>query len=145
MTITSAAALRRMCEVKDWNITNLEANKLLYFAQMIALGEFDKPLVDEYFEAWDLGPVLPGAYHKAKMFGDKPIKKFIFSSRGPIASWEAIFQRTLEEFGHLKSGQLVADSHWPQGAWAEHYTRGARGVEIPNDDILKEYRRRTAN
>jgi uncharacterized phage-associated protein len=146
MAITAAAALRRICELKKWSITNLEAQKLLYFAQMIALGHSNgkEPLVSEHFEAWDYGPVLPSAYHKAKIFGDKPINPFIFSSRGPIARWENVFSQTLEEVGGLTSSQLVAESHWKNGAWYKNYRPGAKGIEIPNDDILREYKRRVA-
>lgn len=30
------------------------------------------------------------------------------------------------------------------GAWAKHYIPGARGVTIPNADIVDEYNKRTA-
>lgn len=142
MPIPAAKAMRRLCEFKDWSITNLEAQKLLYFAQMIALGEHERPLVSGTFEAWDLGPVHPDAYHKAKLFGAKPIKPFIFKTRGPIREWEGVFERTLDVFGDLTGGQLVAESHWDRGAWAAHYRQGAKGVEIPNGDIAREYRDR---
>ena len=144
MAITAVAALRRLCEIKRWGITNLEANKLLYFAQMISLGKSSgkDPLVSEHFEAWDYGPVLPSAYRKARMFGDKPIRPFIFSARGPIPRWENVFEKTLDEMGDLTSYQLVAESHWEKGAWAKHYRPGAKGIEIPNGDILREYRLR---
>lgn len=142
MAISATKALRRICELNDWGITNLEAQKLLYFAQMFALGEKGEPLVSGTFEAWDLGPVLPDAYHKAKMFGAKPIKPFIFKSRGPIPEWEGTFARTLNIFGKMTGGQLVAESHWEDGAWATHYRPGAKGVEIPNGEIAKEYQAR---
>lgn len=146
MAISDVAALRRICELKNWSITNLEANKLLYFAQMISLGESNgaRPLLSGTFEAWDYGPVLPEAYHKAKLFGNKPIKDFIFSGHGPIPTWEPTFERTLQEVGNLSGPQLVAESHWEKGAWAKYYRQGARGIEIPNAAILSEYQRRTA-
>lgn len=144
MAISATKAMRRLCELKGWGISNLEAQKLLYFAQMISLGEKGEPLVPGTFEAWDLGPVLPEAYHKAKMFGAKPIKPFIFKSRGPIPEWDDILQRTLDIFGGMTGGQLVAESHWEGGAWASHYRPGAKGVEIPNGDIAKEYQARVA-
>lgn len=144
MAITAVAALRRLCELKQWSVSNLEANKLLYFAQMIALGKSEgrQPLVVGHFEAWDLGPVLPDAYHKAKIFGNKPIKSFVFSGSGPIPEWDAIIEETLKEMGDLTSSQLVAESHWRDGAWAKFYRPGAKGIEIPNTAILDEYRLR---
>lgn len=147
MAITAVGALRRLCELKQWSITNLEAQKLLYFAQMIALGESngDDPLIPDHFQAWDLGPVAPSAYHKAKIFGNKPIKPFIFQARGPIARWENVLKKTLKEVGGLTSSQLVAESHWEDGAWAKYYRPGGRSIEIPNEAILEEYRLRTAD
>lgn len=145
MAIPAIKAMRRMCELRDWSISNLEVNKLLYFAHMIALGEHGRPLVSSNFEAWDLGPVLPDAYHKAKMFGAGPIKPFLFNGRGVVEKWEPVFQRTLQEMGSFTGGRLVAESHWEHGAWALHYRPGSRGIEIPNDDIADEYRRRVAD
>lgn len=146
MAISPIAALRRMCELKQWGITNLEANKLLYFAQMISLGRSNglNPLVDDHFQAWDYGPVLPRAYHHAKAFGNNPIRPFMFQARGPIGPWESVFRETLDEVGHLTSSQLVAESHWEDGAWAEYYRPGSKGIDIPNDAILREYRARSA-
>ena len=110
---------------------------------MISLGEDDRALVKERFQAWNLGPVLPDVYHTAKVFGDKPIRKFLFTKSGPLAErCERVIDKTLEEFGEMTTAQLVAESHWKGGAWAKHYRDGARGIEIPNDDILAEYRAR---
>lgn len=144
MAISPVKAMRRLCELKGWTLSNLQAQKLLYFAQMIALGEHGRPLVEGTFEAWDLGPVHPEAYHKAKMFGAKPIKPFIFNTRGEIPEWELVFKKTLDNFGGLTGSQLVAESHWERGAWFAHYYPGARGVEIPNGDIENEYRTRAS-
>lgn len=144
MAISSISAMRRMCELKQWTITNLEANKLLYFAQMLALGHSNgvTPLIAERFQAWDYGPVLPSAYHHAKIFGSKPIRPFMFSGSGPVEGWEHVFEETLKEVGNLTSYQLVAESHWKDGAWAHYYRPGSKGVDIPNDAILQEYRAR---
>ncbi len=145
MPLSSSMALRRLCELKDWTVTNLEAQKLLYFAHMIALGESEgeRPLVSERFQAWDYGPVLPSAYREVKIFGDKPIKPFLFSHRKTISTeFDDVFETTLAEIGNFSSSKLVAESHWPEGAWAEFYNAGARGIEIPNKAILAEYRKR---
>lgn len=144
MAMSATKALRRLCELKQWTLSNLEAQKLLYFAHMIALGKSDgaRPLVEGRFQAWDLGPVLPGAYHEAKMFGAKPIKRFIFTGSGPVPKWDPVFEETLENFGDLTSSQLVAESHWEGGAWIKYFRPGGRGIDIPNSAILDEYRAR---
>lgn len=147
MALTAVKALRRLCELKQWTLTNLEAQKLLYFGQMIALGKSDgtRPMVQGHFQAWDLGPVLPDAYHKAKIFGDRPIKPFIFTGRGPVPAWDPLLQETLEQFGDLTSSELVAESHWLEGAWVKSYRPGTKGIDIPNANIVAEYRARSVD
>jgi uncharacterized phage-associated protein len=146
VAITSAMAMRRLCELSGWTLTNLEVQKLLYFAQMIALGKSKgrNPMTLEHFEAWDLGPVLPSAYRRVKVFGNKPIPPLLFGGRGEVPEFEEILKEAYEAFGHLTASQLVAETHWKNGAWSEHYRPGARGIEIPNEAILKEYQKRTA-
>ena len=145
MAMSATKALRRLCELKQWSLTNLEAQKLLYFAQMIALGKSNgaDPLVEGRFQAWDLGPVLPDAYHKAKLFGNRPIKPFIFDGSGPVPKWDPVFAETLDAFGKLTGSGLVAESHWSGGAWVQFYKPGAKGIDIPNAAIFAEYTART--
>ena len=38
--------------------------------------------------------------------------------------------------------ELVAITHWDDGAWAKHYLPGVRGIKIPNSDIVNEYQDR---
>ena len=55
-------------------ITNLKAQKLLYYAQGISLAKTGKPLFDEDFIAWQHGPVIPGLYDELKTFGRSQIE-----------------------------------------------------------------------
>lgn len=144
MPMSALTALRRLCELKQWSVTNLEANKLLYFAHMIALGKSNgsRPLVNERFQAWDYGPVLPSAYHYAKIFGDKAIKPFLFHRVSSVTDFDDVIVETLSEMGQLSSFKLVAESHWEHGAWATYYSPGSRGIDIPDESILEEYRKR---
>ena len=73
MTITAQSAASRACCRSGWSLSNLELQKILYVGQMLYLGRYNEPLVNEVFEAWDYGPVLPTIYHSAKMFGRSPV------------------------------------------------------------------------
>ncbi len=55
-------------------ITNLKAQKLLYYAQGISLAKTGKPIFDEDFIAWQHGPVIPGLYDELKTFGRSQIE-----------------------------------------------------------------------
>lgn len=145
MPYNSLSALRTLCKASDWTISNLQAQKLLYIAHMIHLSEGSSGgLVNESFQAWDYGPVLPSVYHSAKAFGDKPIKDIYMSH--PLIPAATRAQEILQEAAKFNAGkrpaQLVAITHWDKGAWAKHYVPGARQQIIPNEDIIEEARER---
>ena len=114
---------------------------------MICLGrsEGKKPLVDEDFEAWDYGPVLPTVYRRAKIFGREPIQNIFRSFTSDTGSWNnEIIEEVVTGLKGKKPGELVAITHWDKGAWAKNYCPGEIGTVIPNEDIVREYISRTA-
>jgi uncharacterized phage-associated protein len=54
-------------------ISNLKLQKLVYYAQAWHLGLYGRPLIEQDFEAWVHGPVIPSLYQKYKSFGWQPI------------------------------------------------------------------------
>ena len=142
MIIPSLSAARTMCEVRNWRISNLELQKLLFLAQMTALGRSDGQisLVNNSFEAWDYGPVLPTVYHRAKAFGSKNVPN-VFRIAEPYSDERRnIIEEVANEFAGWEAGQLVSLTHRDGGAWATHYIPGTRGIRIPTEDIIEEYR-----
>ncbi len=57
---------------KDYGISNLKLQKILYFIQAYFLTN-NKICFDEKIEAWDFGPVVPEAYHEFKQYGSGDI------------------------------------------------------------------------
>jgi len=56
-------------------ISNLKLQKLVYYAQAWHLALHDEPLLEEDFQAWIHGPVIPELFREYKPFGWKPIQK----------------------------------------------------------------------
>lgn len=54
---------------KEYGVSNLKLQKLLYFVQAYFLLIKKKVCFSEKIEAWDLGPVVPVAYREYKQFG----------------------------------------------------------------------------
>lgn len=136
------SAAKRLCQVSGWNLSNLELQKMLYIAHMYFLGQEGKPLVDGQFQAWDFGPVNPELYHFIK--GNK-------ANKVPPEEFEIVPDVQEDHPGlkfldavvnQLSRKRLVAITHWKYGAWKMNYTPGIRGLEIPEEDILEEYKRR---
>lgn len=142
MSVNSKSAAKWLCEASGWKITNLALQKLLYLSHMYHMGRIpgNPPLVDEEFEAWDYGPVLPRVYHTVKGFGSGPIGN-VFNSVGDIDDEEAIasLQEVYVALKDTTAGRLVSMTHRDNGAWSRTYDRNARRNKIPNELILEEF------
>lgn len=147
MTVSARSAAKWLAERSGWSLSNLELQKRLYLAHMIHLARTSEPLIQEGFEAWDYGPVVPELYHEAKVYGAQPVGN-IFPSRFRISA-NSDEARSLDEAFNLTKGfspgRLVAVTHWPEGAWAKHYRSDARGTPIPDEDIKEEFNDRVSN
>lgn len=143
MAISLMSAARAVCEEAGWNVSNLELQKLLYVSHMIHLGETGRPLINENFEAWDYGPVVPELYHEVKMFGRSDVRDVFFRATRPGGDALRVIRHVVNSLKTWTPGQLVAFTHEAHGAWAKNYRAGTRGIKISNADILAEYERRT--
>ena len=141
MTISSKAAARTICELSDWKVSNLKLQKILYLAHMVFMGQNEgEPLIDESFEAWDYGPVVPSVYHEAKKYGAKPIRMGFYSQQDITGSREyKELEKACSSLLPQSPGRLVDFTHRSQGAWDKNYQPGTKGTIIPNEDILEEY------
>lgn len=146
MTVHSLSAARTLCELRDWNLSNLELQKLLYLAEMYNLGMYGQPLIDGEFEAWDYGPVVPDVYSRTRGFGKGPIPNvFHWVEAVPTESRDyAMLKEIASQAKKFTAGQLVNITHWSKGAWAKHYRSGEYGIRIPKSDIRQEYIDRAA-
>jgi uncharacterized phage-associated protein len=141
MTVNVLDAARHMAARSDWSLSNLKLQKLLYLSHMFYMGRHDgEPLVHGTFEAWDYGPVHVPLYHRVKVYGSDPVTSLaggdILDSASPEAT---ILDEAYDALGDSRAGQLINATHKEGGAWANNYIPGARGVIIPNEDILAEY------
>lgn len=138
-------AAKTLCELRGWNVTNLEVQKVLYLAHMAFLGRNGgrRRLIAEPFEAWDYGPVIPSLYHRLKVFGAGSVGN-VFHGIPIVTQGDeaAVIREASEKLANKSPGELIANTHREGGAWADHYCPGARGLVIPDNSILEEYRKR---
>lgn len=142
MTITSFQAAKKICELSNWTITSLKLQKVLYISHLLYLGETGKPLIQEEFEAWLYGPVIPSLYHKTKQFSNRPIRNLFFNVNSDIVNDELEFiERTYKKISNFSAWDLVLKTHLKGGAWEKNFDEHEyeKNNKIPNEDILKEY------
>lgn len=144
MSISVLAAAKYIGGLSDWSKSNLELQKIIYIAHMLHLGICKEPLVQDNFQAWDLGPVHPVLYHKAKIFGADAVKN-IFNSVKDLDETRSETKRlnlTFDIVSAYSGSRLIAITHCEYGAWRKNYRPGTFGVVIPNEDIIDEYEER---
>ena len=75
-TMNSAKAIANYFLDKSIDLTPMKIIKLVYIAHGWHLAITDKPLIEDYVQAWEFGPVIPDLYHEFKKYGNTPIKTY---------------------------------------------------------------------
>lgn len=142
MTITTFEAAKKICHLGNWEVTNLKLQKVLYLIHMIYMGKNNgEPLINDTFQAWNYGPVVPELYREVKMYGNEPIRTGFY--RTPIIEGTREAQEIEDACKFLlmqPANRLVDFTHRPGGAWEKCYVPSTRGISIPNNLIIQEYR-----
>lgn len=116
---------------KGDTISHKKLQKLLYYVEAWNLVHLSDPLMEEDFEAWVHGPVLPSLYHELKQFGfndlkvvadefDKPddlVNKIIRENELTSEQLELIYL-VLDKYGSMNSLQLELLTH-NENPWVE--------------------------
>lgn len=136
-------------------ISNLELQKLLYFAHAAYIMRAKRPLVSGYFEAWTYGPVHPAVYSAFKAFGSEPITTLAQKKdlrTGQLREIDlptdpeivSVVKKTVHALGDLTPGQLVKLSHAKDSAWDVVFAKSKNermlGLRIANELIKERYR-----
>jgi uncharacterized phage-associated protein len=75
-----ANAFLTLANRDGYRIDPLKLQKLLYYANGYYMAEHaGQPLINEHFEAWDYGPVIPTVYYEFREYKDGPIKRFAYT------------------------------------------------------------------
>lgn len=138
---------------RDYGVSNLKLQKLLYFVQAFFLINDFPPCFDEKIEAWDFGPVVPEVYREYKRYGgmDIPtIDYYVKFDKKNIWNTERIYyddiisdddkemiQAVVDKFAHCSATFLVNLTH-NQDPWINAYVNGQRN-EITKEDIKRYF------
>ena len=136
-------------------LSNLALQKLLYFCHGQHLIEEKRPLVSDYFEAWQYGPVHPVTYKAFRDAGSAPIsfraerQNILTGECHPIPSPSdaAVVRLTssvIGSLGRMSPGRLVDLSHAPNSPWHFIVDKGrtsiAFGLRISDDVIIQRFK-----
>lgn len=130
------------CNDKDYDLSNLKLQKLLYFIQAYYVSKTasKEPCFGDKIEAWVFGPVVPRAYHEYKKYGSTnipPITTYIqidendfwqskvvkYNDETLAKSDKELIDRLIDNFSKFSTTALVRITH-NQLPWIEAYNRG---------------------
>ncbi|MBD8893522.1 Panacea domain-containing protein [Roseibium litorale] len=144
---TSIDVAAAFVDLSSEKLSHLALQKYVYLAHMLYAGENNNAcLVDDGpFQAWDYGPVSPKLYQKLRGFGSAPIPRVMLHGAKELqpAQLRAV-QEVWNALSNATAARLVEITHDPRGAWAQVYQPGVRGLQIGQQEILDEFKRRSA-
>ncbi len=134
-------------------VSPLKLQKLLYYAHGYYSAAYGEPLVDEAFEAWQYGPVVPAIYHEFKEFGNSPITReateFSWDEEDSIPvppifdrpEVQRVIDYVWKQYAHLPAVTLSemthrVDSPWDKTMKANKF--GLKNIDIPQP-LIDEY------
>lgn len=142
-------------DARQFQLTNLRINKLLYFIHAESLAHRPHGFVRNHFEAWQYGPVIRPVFDAFKVHGESfitaPASYLDYASgqQLPISyddvteSDRDLIQITFDRYSRLSTGQLVSLSHEKDGPWdtvyKAHLADKALSPRIPNELIRQHF------
>lgn len=123
------------CNEKNYSLSNLKLQKILYFVQAYFIKFLGHPCFEEDIQAWDFGPVVPEAYHAYKHFGGGEIIGDGETEKLTIEDGNLV-RIIVDALSKFSATQLVSITH-KQDPWLKNYVPRAN-KPISNED-LKEY------
>ncbi len=132
---------------KGDTVSHKKLQKLLYYVEAWHLVNFGQPILDENFEAWVHGPVIPELYHKLKEFGFNNLKvindesdsvgKEIVSKNDLNKEQIELIESVLVRYGSLTSFELELLTH-SEAPWLE--ARKDYPPHVPCNSIISKER-----
>lgn len=134
---------------RDYGISNLKLQKILYFIQAYFLIEKNEPCFDNKIEAWGFGPVIPDAYDKYRQYAnsDIPTEDYFVIDENNI--WNSkrvkyqdiiadadkkLINKVVNKFANCSLSYCTALTQ-NQSPWIDAYNRNYNNAEITINDL----------
>lgn len=132
-----------LAQKENKQLTNMQLQKLVYFAQGFNLALLNKPLYYNNTHAWQWGPVIPQLYKKLQQYGSGFVSNHIpvddhTESNIPPQSNE-IIKAVWNYYGTYTGGQLSSITHQKSSPWSITWAEKQFSI-IPLERIAAHYK-----
>ena len=150
-----------LIEGKDKFLTQMQLQKLVYFAHGWHLAIFDSGLTDDELQAWDYGPLYTDLWLATRKYGTKPVNEKIRNRdisinflkvmeenpsdfneycHAPLNhDQERLVERIFEIYGDLKAFDLSALTHQNGTPWYTIYVEQKSKRQVIPDNLIRNH------
>lgn len=125
-------------------VSNMNLQKLVFFAHGVCLAAFDRKLIKEDVKAWQFGPVIPRLYNRLKKYGAGTVVEIKTNSNDDVCDIDdndflESIKTVWKTFKNFSASQLSNISHAPGSPWDIVWNQQGKKFEAIPDDITKDY------
>lgn len=136
---TISNAILKIAHESDQQLTNMQLQKLVYFAHGWYLAWKNEPLISDSVKAWNFGPVIPPLYNRLKKYGNdvvtEPISGEVQLDDEKVNDF---LKKVYERYRSLNGAQMSYLTHKEGTPWAETWSKDQFSV-IPQDVIRNHF------
>ncbi len=140
-----ANTILKIGDDKGIPMTHLKLQKMLFFMCGFYFATHDDKLIDEDFEVWDYGPVIPDVYHKFKKFKHEYITNLYQDNDNNIEiisrkdeKFYSIVEKYYDKYIVLGEWDMVYKTHDIGTPWAE--AKKNKETKIQHEDMRKTFK-----
>lgn len=123
------------CYNDEKPISNLQLQKILYFAWIEYYNKMHKPLFIDNICAWQFGPVVPDVYYEYCVYGGRPIN---IKCQTDITGTDAeLLNKVVDKYVDTPISVLVEMTHKMGGAWDLTYEDGLGSRKVIPFELIK--------
>lgn len=127
---------------KGYYVSNCSLSKILYLLHCFYMMETGEELIDEDFEAWIIGPVIPEVYWEYSIYAGAPIISFYKIEYEIDPQIEKVIGKLARNLTYVKPWKINSMTMFDGGAWSQTYEKGKRNRIWPSlikEDVKKNY------
>lgn len=121
-------------------LSNMQLQKLVYFAHGWGMALHHHPLIRDEVQAWEFGPVIPPLYRALAKWGADPVVKSIADIPEDFQPYEEdVLDQVYSAYATYPASTLSSLTHREGTPWAKTFEPGKRGVVIDNNLIADHF------
>jgi len=139
-SLAVAQAFLDLADREGMRLTNMQLQKLVFFAHGTHLAAYNAPLIDSAVRAWDFGPVIPPLYDRLREYGSGYVDRElgVYRELGRDSSGLQAVRSVWDAYRHHNAWSLSSISHQRGSPWDEVWNNGGQYCEIP-DELTRRY------